>query len=42
VKDPNPSRSGAALSANDFVIGMEQFGQPIQPPMKSRAQALAA
>jgi pyrimidine oxygenase len=30
------------LTFDDFVIGMEQFGQRIQPLMRSRAEALAA
>lgn len=30
------------LTFADFVIGMEQFGQRIQPLMQRRAKALAA
>jgi pyrimidine oxygenase len=31
-----------AVTFDDFLIGMEQFGQRIQPLMKSRAKTLAA
>jgi pyrimidine oxygenase len=37
-----PGVRGVMLTFDDFVIGMEQFGQRIQPLMKSRAAALAA
>jgi pyrimidine oxygenase len=33
---------GVMLTFDDFVVGVEQFGQRIQPLMKSRATALAA
>jgi pyrimidine oxygenase len=37
-----PGVRGVMLTFDDFVIGMEQFGQRIQPLMRSRAEALAA
>jgi pyrimidine oxygenase len=37
-----PGVRGVMLTFDDFLIGMEQFGQRIQPLMKSRAPALAA
>ena len=37
-----PGMRGVMLTFEDFVIGMEQFGQRIQPPVKNRARALAA
>jgi len=33
---------GVMLTFDDFVVGIEQFGQRIQPLMRSRAHALAA
>jgi pyrimidine oxygenase len=30
------------LTFDDFVIGMDQFGQRIQPLMQSRAEAAAS
>jgi pyrimidine oxygenase len=37
-----PGVRGVMLTFDDFLIGMEQFGQRIQPLMKCRAPALAA
>jgi pyrimidine oxygenase len=37
-----PGVRGVMLTFDDFLIGMEQFGQRIQPLMKCRAKALAA
>ncbi len=37
-----PGLTGIMLTFDDFVIGMEQFGQYIQPLMKSRTQLRAA
>ena len=37
-----PATKGIMLTFDDFLIGMEQFGQRIQPLMKSRAAKLAA
>jgi pyrimidine oxygenase len=37
-----PGVRGVMLTFDDFIIGMEQFGQRIQPLMKCRAAALAA
>ncbi len=37
-----PGVRGVMLTFDDFLVGMEQFGQRIQPLMKCRAQALAA
>ncbi|HEU0218032.1 MAG TPA: LLM class flavin-dependent oxidoreductase [Stellaceae bacterium] len=37
-----PGVRGVMLTFDDFVIGMEQFGQRIQPLMKCRRTALAA
>ena len=31
-----PGLRGVMLTFDDFIIGMEQFGQHIQPLMKSR------
>jgi pyrimidine oxygenase len=35
-----PGLKGVMLTFDDFIIGMEQFGEHIQPRMKSRAEAL--
>jgi len=35
-----PGVRGVMMTFDDFVIGMEQFGQRIQPLMKSRAAKL--
>jgi pyrimidine oxygenase len=37
-----PGVQGVMLTFDDFLIGMEQFGQRIQPLMTCRAKALAA
>jgi pyrimidine oxygenase len=37
-----PGIKGVMLTFDDFLIGMEQFGQRIQPLMKTRAHVLAA
>jgi len=37
-----PGVRGVMPTCDDFVIGMEQFGQRIEPLMESRARALAA
>ena len=37
-----PGVRGVMLTFDDFIIGMEQFGQRIQPLMKCRTAALAA
>ena len=37
-----PGTKGLMLTFDDFVIGMEQIGQYIQPLMKSRSRALLA
>jgi len=37
-----PGTKGIMLTFDDFLIGMEQFGQRIQPLMASRSQAKAA
>ena len=37
-----PGTKGIMLTFDDFLIGMEQFGQRIQPLMKSRREKLAA
>ena len=37
-----PATKGIMLTFDDFLIGMEQFGQRIQPLMQSRAAKLAA
>jgi pyrimidine oxygenase len=37
-----PGVQGVMLTFDDFVIGVEQFGQRIQPLMRSRAKAAAA
>ena len=34
-----PGLKGVMLTFDDFIIGMEQFGEHIQPRMKSRAKA---
>jgi pyrimidine oxygenase len=36
-----PGLKGVMLTFDDFIIGMEQFGEHIQPRMKSRAKAEA-
>ena len=35
-----PGLKGVMLTFDDFIVGMEQFGEHIQPRMKSRADAL--
>ena len=35
-----PATKGIMLTFDDFLIGMEQFGQRIQPLMKCRAAKL--
>jgi len=37
-----PGIKGVMLTFDDFLIGMEQFGQRIQPLMKTRANILQA
>ena len=37
-----PGTKGIMLTFDDFLIGMEQFGERIQPLMKSRREKLAA
>ncbi len=37
-----PGTKGLMLTFDDFVVGMDQFGQRIQPLMESRAHAKAA
>jgi pyrimidine oxygenase len=37
-----PATKGIMLVFDDFLIGMEQFGQRIQPLMKSRRDRLKA
>jgi pyrimidine oxygenase len=37
-----PGVKGVMLTFDDFLIGMEMFGQRIQPLMKSRTHALEA
>ncbi len=37
-----PGTKGLMLTFDDFLIGLEQFGQRIQPLMRSRAQVCAA
>ena len=37
-----PATKGIMLTFDDFLIGMEQFGQRIQPLMKSRREKLMA
>jgi pyrimidine oxygenase len=34
-----PDLKGVMLTFDDFIVGMEQFGEQIQPRMKSRAKA---
>jgi pyrimidine oxygenase len=34
-----PDLKGVMLTFDDFIVGMEQFGEHIQPRMKSRAKA---
>ena len=34
--------AGVMLTFDDFIIGIEQFGQRIQPLMRSRAKFAAA
>jgi pyrimidine oxygenase len=36
-----PGTKGIMLTFDDFVIGMEQYGQRIQPLMASRGRLLA-
>jgi len=35
-----PATKGIMLTFDDFLIGMEQFGQRIQPLMKTRADRM--
>ena len=35
-----PATNGIMLTFDDFLVGMEQFGERIQPLMKSRAAKL--
>ena len=37
-----PATKGIMLVFDDFLIGLEQFGQRIQPLMKTRAEKLEA
>jgi pyrimidine oxygenase len=37
-----PGTKGLMLTFDDFVIGLEQYGQRIQPLMASRSQLRAA
>jgi pyrimidine oxygenase len=37
-----PGLTGLMMTFDDFVVGMEQFGEHIQPLMKSRRKLLAA
>ena len=37
-----PATKGLMLTFDDFLIGMEQFGQRIQPLMKCRQEKLKA
>jgi pyrimidine oxygenase len=37
-----PANKGIMLVFDDFLIGLEQFGQRIQPLMKTRAAKLKA
>ena len=37
-----PATKGIMLAFDDFLIGLEQFGQRIQPLMKSRHDKLKA
>ena len=37
-----PGVKGIMMTFDDFVIGMDQFGQRIQPLMQSRAEAAAS
>ena len=37
-----PATKGIMLTFDDFLIGMEQFGQRIQPLMKTRREKLQA
>jgi pyrimidine oxygenase len=37
-----PATKGIMLTFDDFLIGMEQFGQRIQPLMTTRREKLAA
>jgi pyrimidine oxygenase len=37
-----PGVKGCMVTFDDFIIGIEQFGQRFQPLMKSRTRALAA
>jgi pyrimidine oxygenase len=40
--DGMPGMAGVMLTFDDFIIGMDDFGQKIQPLMKSRAHVMAA
>ena len=42
MRRPCPALGGVMLTFDDFVIGVEQFGQRIQPLMRSRANLAAA
>jgi pyrimidine oxygenase len=37
-----PGLKGVMLTFDDFIIGMEQFGEHIQPRMRSRTKAPAS
>ena len=37
-----PGIKGLMLTFDDFIVGMEQFGEHIQPLMKTRNPALRA
>jgi pyrimidine oxygenase len=37
-----PGLGGVLLTFDDFVVGLENFGQRIQPLMRCRAETLAA
>jgi pyrimidine oxygenase len=37
-----PGTKGIMLTFDDFLIGLDQFGQKIQPLMKCRADRMAA
>ena len=37
-----PATKGIMLTFDDFLVGMEQFGQRIQPLMQCRSNVLAA
>jgi pyrimidine oxygenase len=36
-----PGTKGIMLTFDDFLIGLDQFGQRIQPLVRSRADAIA-